>query len=122
MADDTKARPKLVNCRVPINDGFTDAATYSGPAKRYTGVAISYRPAIQEEVSSYQDDPRDFLIKAREMVVKHVRGWNVANDTGDDVAPIDAAAVKQLAFPVLCWMVDCVTGYGPAKEVEEAKN
>jgi len=54
--------------------------------------------------------------------VKHVRGWNVANDTGDDVAPVNLEAVKALVFPVLCWMTECITGYGPAKEVEDAKN
>lgn len=122
MADEAKPRPKFVRCRVPINDGFTESATYTGTAQRYHGVSISYRPALQEEVNGYQDDPRDFVVKAREMVLRHVRGWNVANDAGDDVAPLNADTVKQLAYQVLCWMCDCITGYGPAAEVTDAKN
>lgn len=116
-------RPRLVQCRVKINDGFTMSDTYrAGEPIVYSGVAISYRPALQVESADFIDDPRKFIIKARELVVKHVTGWNVANDKGDDVAPVTPETVAELAYPVLSWMVNCVTGYAPREEGEDAKN
>lgn len=117
-----KPRPKLVSCRIPIRDGFTQTDTYKGAASRYHGVAISYRPALQQQVADYLDDPRPFLVKAREIVERHVTGWNIPDDTGENVAKIDAATVKEIVYPVISWMVDCITGYAPVVEADDAKN
>lgn len=117
-----KPKPRLVVCRVPIRDGFTQSDTYDGAAARYRGTAIAYRPALQDQCAEFLDDPRKYVVKARDMIVKHVTGWNVANDDGNDVAPINPVSAAELAYPILSWMVDCITGYAPQVEVEEAKN
>lgn len=119
----TDRKPRLVACRVPIRDGFTMTDTYRpGEPILYSGVAITYRPALQTETAEFLDDPRKYVVKARELVAKHVTGWNVADDGGDDVAKIDAESVAQIAYPVLSWMANCITGYAPRTEIEDAKN
>lgn len=87
----------------------------------YSGVAISYRPCLQDQSADFMDDPRKYIVKARELVAKHVTGWNVAGDEPDSVAPITEATVKELAYPVIDWMVNCVTGYAPVTELDDAK-
>lgn len=121
MADAKK--PRLVACRIPTRDGFTMHATYrEGENVVYSGVAIEYRPTLQTQAVAFLDDPRDFLIKGRELVVNHVKGWNVAGDVAGDAAPLTPETVAELAYPVLSWMVNCITGYAPKSEADDAKN
>lgn len=114
---------RVVSCRVPVRDGFTLSDVYrDGEAIIYSGVAITYRPALQTEAADFLDDPRKFIVKGRELILKHVTGWNVANDDGTDVAPLAAESVAQLAYPVFSWMINCITGYAPRSELDDAKN
>lgn len=106
-----------------IRDGFTFTAVYQeGRALLYSGVAIQYRPALQDEYAEYVGDPRKPLAKMREWVAKHVVAWNVEGDEPGTVAPLGVESVKQLAYPVLDWMDSCVNGYAPKSEVADAKN
>lgn len=118
-----KKKPRLVVCRIPARDGFTLEDVYrEGEDIIYAGVAIQYRPALQTQTAEFLDDPRAFLVKGRALVLKHLTGWNVAGDTAEDAAPITAEVIAELAYPVLNWMVNCITGYAPRAEVEDAKN
>lgn len=116
-------RPRVVAARIPTRDGFTLSATYrAGQPVIYSGVSITYRPALQVQAQEFLDDPRKYVVKARELAAKHVTGWNVAGDDPDTVAPVSLDTVTELAYPVLDWMVNCITGYAPQTEAEDAKN
>lgn len=118
-----KKKPRLVVCRIPARDGFTlDDVYREGEDIIYAGVAIQYRPALQTQTSEFLDDPRAYLVKSRALVLKHVTGWNVAGDNPAEAAPITEEVVAELAYPVLTWMVNCITGYAPRTEVDDAKN
>jgi hypothetical protein len=118
-----KKRVRVVAARVPIRDGFTQDATYrDGQNVMYAGTQITYRPALPEAVADFLDDPRKYIVKGRQLVLKYVTGWNVADDTGENVAEINEQTVKELAYPVLDFAVNCITGYAPTKAGEEEKN
>jgi hypothetical protein len=117
---DEKKKPRLVQCRTKIADGFTKTATCEKAP--YAGTAISFRPCLQTEVADFLDDPRKYIVKGRELLAKKLTGWNVADDTGEDAAPLTPESLAEIAYPVLDWMINAVTGYAPTDEVADAKN
>lgn len=120
---DGQKKVRVVAGRVPIRDGFTLSDVYrDGQPIIYSGAAITYRPCLQVQSADFMDDPRKFVDKARALVLKHLVGWNIEGDEPGTVAPITEVTVGELAFPLLSWMADCVTGYAPRKEGDDAKN
>lgn len=114
---------RVVSGRVPIRDGFTLSNVYKPDVPvLFSGAAITYRPALQQQTADYMDDPRKYLEKSRELVRKHLVGWNIEGDEPGSVAPINEQTVAELAYPLLSWMVDTVTGYAILAEVADAKN
>lgn len=114
---------RVVSARVPVRDGFTSEAVYKPDSEEFgAGTAIKFRPALQEEVADFLDDPRKFTAKAREMLLSKLTGWNVSDDAGTDVAPITAETLAEIHYPVFAWMVDAVTGYAKRQEAADLKN
>lgn len=114
---------ETVKARLNVKDGFTLTDTYSPkPANRYEGVSITYRPALSDEVFAFQRDSRGYVAKGRDLVLKHVTQWNIQDTEPGTVAPLTPDVMKEIPFPVLDWMIDCIHGYAPKVEREDAKN
>lgn len=114
---------ETVKARLNVKDGFTITETYKPrPVNIYEGVTIVYRPALSDEVFAFHADARKFPVKGRELVLKHVTVWNIQDTEPGTVAPLTPDVMKEIPYSVLDWMIDCINGYAPKTEREDAKN
>ncbi len=110
--------------KVLIRDGYTREATF--PARHgIHAVQFKYRPALPERAYGYlrasKANGPDQMREASNLLAEHLVGWDIDGD-GDAPAPLVAASFKRLPLPLLDFMVDCVTGYGPDEAARDAGN
>lgn len=113
----------LVKALVVVRDGYTQTGTFDPPGgSPYKGVEVKFRPATADQAYEFFDDKRKYPVKARSLVLAHVKEWNVADESGT-AAAVTPETAGQLAYTVLDWMVNLIVGYAAAgKDAEDAKN
>lgn len=106
--------------RLLIHDGYDCEATI-GPAHGFPSLRIRFRPATDEEVSTYRRTPAiDGAAESKlrvEFIKAHLISWDA--ETVDSagktiVAEINADTIKRVPYPYLAMMIDeiALTGKG----------